>query len=393
MPFAAALSTNSDTAGAVAEVCTGALQSLGLDGGPPQLALLFFSPHHVGSLPRAVGDLLQRLGTGTLIGCSGEAIIGNDREVEQGPALCLWLARWTKPTTVEPFHLTFGQDATGVNITGMPDAIAAVDPQRSAILLLAEPSSFRADLFLAPINETFPGLPVIGGLATGGRASSQGRLLQGDQMPGQGAVGVLISSESDVRGIVSHGCRPLGQPLVIHRARGNILLELEGKPPLAHLQSLYSQLGLREQQLFQRGLHIGLAPTRDRNPLPIYDSLARNIIGRDRSTGSLTIDGPLSAGQTVQFLVRDPASADANLHGILQRERRERGCNPAAALLFGCNCRGASFFSQPDHDARVLRAELGHVPVAGMSTPGEIGPVSGRNHLHAYTASIALFSE
>ena len=43
-------------------------------------------------------------------------------------------------------------------------------------------------------------------------------------------------------------------------------------------------------------------------------------------------------------------------------------------------------------DLPIARAEaLGPIPVAGFFCAGEIGPVGGRNFLHTFTASAALF--
>ena len=64
---------------------------------------------------------------------------------------------------------------------------------------------------------------------------------------------------------------------------------------------------------------------------------------------------------------------------------------PAAALLFSCNGRGSRLFPEPSHDTGQLARVLGDIPVAGFFCAGELGPVGGRNYLHAFTASIALF--
>src|SRR4051812_41904737 len=101
MPFAAALSTASPAADALAEV---AAASAGL-GGPADLAVLFFSPHHAGFAEDLAAGVRERLAPRRLIGCVGESILGNDREVEGKPALALWLAKWSRPVEVEAFHL------------------------------------------------------------------------------------------------------------------------------------------------------------------------------------------------------------------------------------------------------------------------------------------------
>ena len=41
-----------------------------------------------------------------------------------------------------------------------------------------------------------------------------------------------------------------------------------------------------------------------------------------------------------------------------------------------------------DFDSKVLESE---VPVAGFFAAGEIGPIGGRNFLHGFTASVAVF--
>jgi len=49
-------------------------------------------------------------------------------------------------------------------------------------------------------------------------------------------------------------------------------------------------------------------------------------------------------------------------------------------------------FSESDHDIRCVRAGLHKsIPVAGFFAQGEIGPIGGRNFLHGYTASVAVF--
>jgi len=62
-------------------------------------------------------------------------------------------------------------------------------------------------------------------------------------------------------------------------------------------------------------------------------------------------------------------------------------------LLFSCCGRGRGLFGHADHDAAAIREQLGQIPVSGFFAQGEVGPVGGRNFLHGYTASIAIFSE
>jgi small ligand-binding sensory domain FIST len=383
MPFSAALSTEPDTRKGIDEISSGAVAAL---QGPPDLALLFFSPHHVGEVARQAGDFRKRLGTSCLLGCSGESIVGNEQEIEQRPALSLWLARWTSPVQIEPFRIAFEQAPSANQLAGLPDSVAAADPRQSAILLLGDPFSFGVNPFLTQLHERSPGLRVMGGLASGGKGPGECKLLLGDTMLDRGAVGVLLSGPIGVRSLVSQGCRPIGKPLVVTRAQDNVILELDGRAPMVHLQQLYRELGPRDQQLFQRGLHIQWG-------IPDGSFLVRNTLGIDRGSGALTINDNVRIGQSVQFCVRDADSADEELHALLRRELRVQEPKPGGALLFTCNRRGSRMFSQPHHDAGVVRAEAGPIPVAGFFAEGEIGPIGGQNFCHGFTASVVLFAD
>src|SRR5262245_27133151 len=102
MPFAAALSTAPPVPAALAEVCDRAAREL---GPAPDLAVLFFSPQHLSGLHDLAADLRRRLAPRLLLGCVAESVIANEREVENRPALALWVARWARPVSMTPFHL------------------------------------------------------------------------------------------------------------------------------------------------------------------------------------------------------------------------------------------------------------------------------------------------
>ncbi len=78
---------------------------------------------------------------------------------------------------------------------------------------------------------------------------------------------------------------------------------------------------------------------------------------------------------------------------MLQLDLNAHEKPPSAALVFTCNGRGTRLFSGPNHDAGVIRAEAGTIPVAGFFAQGELGPVGGQNFIHGFTASVALFEE
>jgi small ligand-binding sensory domain FIST len=390
MPYAAALSTNANTRQAIEEVVSHALGAL---QGTPDLAVVFFSAHHLAGANDLASSLMQRLTPRCLIGCNAESVACNEQEVEGSPALSLWLARWTKPVELEPFHLVMERTPDGASLLGWPDGILGADPEQAAVLLLGDPFTFPVDAFLDQLNQNHRGLRVMGGMASGIGGPGQCRLLLGERVLSQGAAGVLLQGPVRLRSIVSQGCRPIGRHLVITKGQENIISELGGKPPLVHLQQLWNDLDERDRELFQQGLHIGRVINEYRDTFQRGDFLVRNVLGMDRETGSLAITDRIRIGQTVQFHVRDAETADEDLHALLQMDLSAHEQRPAGALLFTCNGRGTRLFSEPNHDAGVIQTEAGKLPLAGFFAQGELGPVGGQNFIHGFTASVVLFEE
>jgi small ligand-binding sensory domain FIST len=342
----------------------------------------------------SIGSLInEALEPRCLLGCPGVAIVGDDREIEDGPALSLWLARWNQTVQLTPFHLALEETSEGVNLLGWPDDLAAVDPKQALILLLADPFTFPVDDFLRQVNDGHRGLRVAGGMASGARQPGRNRLLLGQQVLDTGAAGVLLQGPVKVRGVVSQGCRPIGQHFVITKAQDNIIVELGGKSPLVQLQALWQELSQRDQQLVQQGLHIGRVINEYQGQFQRGDFLLRNVIGLDRTSGVMAVTDRVRVGQTVQFHVRDATTADEDLHELLQLDVSAHEPRPAGALLFTCNGRGTRLFDQPNHDAGVIRNEVGAIPLAGFFAQGELGPVGGQNFIHGFTASVLLFED
>jgi small ligand-binding sensory domain FIST len=109
------------------------------------------------------------------------------------------------------------------------------------------------------------------------------------------------------------------------------------------------------------------------------------VLATDRQSGAVVVGDVVPIGVTVQFHLRDARTADEDL------SERLGGLSADAALLFTCTGRGTRLFGGPDHDAEAIVEHLGPIPTAGCFAAGEIGPVAGRNFLHGFTASLALF--
>lgn len=378
--IASALSTAPDLRTAVREAAGRVAEDLRA----PDLAVVFFSPHHVDEIETASAMVRELLLPGHLLGCTGESVVGDGQEIESEPAVAIWAASFAS-ARIEVFRSELVRAPQGAGFTGIPD-LASRDDAR-AVLLLGDPYTYPAHVLLEHASERFGGLPFIGGMASGGMGAGQHRLLLDGDVHNDGAVGVVISGDVRVRTVVSQGCRPVGSPLVVTRSDGNIIHELGGRPALERAQAMLADLDPRDRELASRGLHIGIVIDEYREEFGRGDFLVRGVIGGDPETGSIAVGDEVEVGRTVQFHVRDADTADEDLRELLERLE-----SPAAgALLFTCNGRGSRLFTGPDHDVQAIHKALGTIPVAGFFCAGEIGPIGGRNFLHGFTASAAFF--
>jgi small ligand-binding sensory domain FIST len=351
----------------------------------PSFGVLFASADFLGSADALLSAVTAETGPLPLIGCVAEAVVGTGREVESGPAVSLWLAADVGP--VETFEMEFVRTPSGGAIGGY-----RFERGRPGVhVMICDPFTFPAEDLLTHLNDHVAGTVVIGGMASGGLQLQQSRLFLDDRVLSRGAVGAYLP-DAEVLTLVSQGCRPVGDPYTITGAQGRVIRELGGRPPLVRLHELATALPDGDRELLAAGVQAGIAMDEYQAERHQGDFLIRGVIGADEESGAIAVGDEIEVGQTVQFQVRDAASADHDLRRTLERAAASLGDrHAAAALLFTCNGRGSRLFAEPDHDAGLLATMLGDIPVTGLFCAGELGPVGGRNYLHGFTASIAVF--
>lgn len=377
--FGAAISTHPIAAGAVGEVIGQVLEAV---GEAPDLAVMFVTAPFAGALEDMARVVRTALRPKCLLAATAVAIVGNATEVEGDAAVSLWAG---KVGPVLPVRLEAVRTGAGMAIRGWPEA----PDTAKALLLLADPFSFPVDAFISSVGSTMPGFPVIGGMASAARGPGGNFLVIDDEVVQNGAVGVMLGSTCSMTTLVSQGCRPIGQPYVVTRATGNTIERLAMAPALGRFEELQRSLSEDDRALLRSGgVHVGVVIDERKAEFARGDFLIRGVMGADRKTGSVTVGGEVAVGTTVQFHVRDAASAHEDLE-LLLADACASG-PVGGALVFTCNGRGRHLFGVPSHDAGLID-EYARAPTAGMFCAGEIGPVGGRPFLHGFTASVALF--
>lgn len=420
MRWASALSERKDPSDALAE----ALEALarGLAGTEPELLFLFVSPHHQRAFRELPPACLRRFPKARLVGCTGGGIIGDAREVERKAALSLTAAA-LPGVTVTPFRLGTREDSFPTrSVQGLvplptppappakPQPGNGVHPAENAatpatattsatsddgsdtsFVLLPDPQTCDSGRVLLELDAAYPGAPKVGGLASGaGRERETTALFLDDAVLHEGGVGVALSGDLVMDTLVAQGCRPIGTPLLITSAKGNLILELSGQPALDVLRGLFAELSTADQQLFRQTLSVGIEMRPDQIEYQHGDFLIRNVLGLVPEQKAIAIGAPLKLYQAIQFHLRDAEASAEDLRRHL-RLYRARGHVPAGALLFSCLGRGEGLYGRPDSDSTEVITQLGRIPLGGFFCAGEIGPVGGTTYIHGYTSSFGLF--
>lgn len=381
--FASAISEHPVAPQAVGEAAGQIIDQL--DGRPVDLLVAFVSPHFAGVTEELAGVLRAVLSPTALIGATFTAVVGIGREVEDSPALSLWAAGFDD-VEVETVALdVVPADGGGSALVGWTeDAAELASDSGATLLLLGDPFSFPVDGVLRVLGSAHPDLPVIGGMASAGSGPGGNRLLAGTGVIDRGAVGAVIRG-AGIETVVSQGCQPAGRPFTVTAVDGNHIVTLGGQPAMERLRELAAELDDEGREQLARGLHVGMVVDEHLMDFGPGDFLVRNVVGARPDDGAIAVAAVPALGQTVQFHVRDAGAADQDLRRALAGHAAD------AALLFSCTGRGRQLFGVPDHDADAVAHALGAVPLGGAFCAGEVGPVAGHNHVHGFTASLALF--
>ena len=355
---------------------------------PVDFSTLFFTSHHV----EGILDVLDAVGAGLsprhIIGCSGEGVIGADQEIERQPGMSL-IAGLLPGTTLQPFHLDSGdwrpllKDPSKLNVLIRP----RLDTR--AILAIGDPYTTPVHDALSLLGEAAPGCPIVGGMASGG-GHGQNILICNERIHTTGLVGMTISGQVRIDTVVSQGCRPVGERMMVTRSDGNMIEQIGGKKALLVAMDLIESLDPGDQALLENGLYLGIAVNEYQDQFERGDFLVRNLWA-DEESGAISVGEPVSVGQTIRFHLRDASTADEDLRILMKRQGT--GHPPAGGLLFSCNGRGTRLFKRNGHDIMAVLDSVPTTPLAGFFAAGEFGPVRGSNFIHGHTASVMLFRE
>lgn len=357
---------------------------------PPSLVLLFASSHHALSYA-ALGRWVQsELSPTTFLGASADGVIGQGRELEGREAISL-TAAWLPDTRVAAHH--FAAPPGDGTADAWASAMGVADGRPRACLVFADRTQCDVEDLLRSLDVVLPDSCKVGAVFGGGD-QKPATLLLGERAHRSGALVCLLDGPVSLHAVVAQGCRPVGSPFIVTRARGNVVTELSAGKPTEVLRKLYEGLSARDLALFNKSLFIGVEMAAKSSHYQQGDFLIRNVLGIDPERGAMAVDWKPDAYQVLQFHLRDRETAAQDL----SRKLRTLAFSDVAphirgALLFSHEGRGERLYGVPDHDSQAFARRVSPVSLSGCFCSGEIATVGARTFVHGCTSVYAVFGD
>ncbi len=354
------------------------------------LAMVFVSPdfaEHSGLLLSLIHD---EINPKQVIGCSSPSLVSNDRELENTSGFTIGLFH-LPDTVLKTIRFDQREIEHADSSSYWRDRLST--GSSNGWIVFADPFHMNLDTWLKQWNQALPGIPILGGLASGRPGVHQTELYLQDQVFTQGGVGLCLEGKTRIQNVISQGCTPIGEPWIITKSSDNVLEEIGNRPAYQVLLETVNELPKNLVQEVQGNLFLGLVTNEYAEDFNRGDFLVRNLLGADPDSGRLSVGALPRLGQTVQFQLRSPNAADEDLKSLLREARlKTKTERVLGGLLCTCNGRGQRLFGAPHHDAQEIINAFGSIGLIGFFCNGELGPVGNQNYLHGYTASLALFT-
>ncbi|MDL2317622.1 FIST C-terminal domain-containing protein [Eubacteriales bacterium OttesenSCG-928-A19] len=274
-------------------------------------------------------------------------------------------------------------------------------PGVSVVYLVAPGLDINCDLIIQAFDEVLgPETVIFGGTSADNYKAIVTYQYIGDHMTQHGAFAIGMADPTlKVATKASHGFTPYGDPMVVTKAEGNRLIEIDGMPAWAAYGarlSLVPEEGERSVAVIAAG---GLAKRLPDDLAKEYGSthILRGAAQDKEQGGVMLLSVSTQAGEEFWLTMRDEAlifSEQEKALAYLQAELD--GHSPVAVFQADCLARGRTLFNKvmKDEIIGMMQSALSDgeetPPWLGMYGFGEFCPLGGRNAFHTYTTSLMV---
>lgn len=329
-------------------------------------------------LPEIAAHLRRATGLEDWLGAVGFGVVGPGGEVpaEAGGSLAV-LAGCFAPESFAPFA---GREAHDPGAFRSRHGAWLARQRAVTALVHGDPAAPHLAEMIEGVAEASAAF-LIGGLVAG--VGGQGQLARAG-VPDSGLSGVLLGDGVELITGLTQGCVPIGPSHRVTESEEEVLVALDGRPPLDILKEEAGDLIARDLRRAAGIIHIALP----RELSDGNDYMVRNLTAIDPGEGMIAVAARLAVGDRMMFVRRDANAAQKDMQRMVDDLRRRLDGRPVAGGLYvSCVARGAAMFGRAGRELEMIRDTLGEFPLIGFSANGEICG----DRLYAYTGVLALF--
>jgi hypothetical protein len=228
-------------------------------------------------------------------------------------------------------------------------------------------------------------IPLVGG-AAGDDLNWQATYTFGEgRILSNGFVTVWINSPRSMAVSVDHGWRPFGKPMLVTRAEGNTIFELDGRPALeAYVSERGAALKEDARSFGEKCMErpIGLPNAHGR-----YDM---RHVHESAPGGGIVLPTGVPEHTVVQVMAGDAESLLEGARRAADAARAQLDGPARLALVFSCCTRAPLLRERVSEEVSLISSTLGGVAAGGFYTCGEFARVTGSTGIHNSSVAILV---
>ncbi|MBO8128762.1 MAG: FIST C-terminal domain-containing protein [Peptococcaceae bacterium] len=346
--------------------------------GEPAITFLFCTANYA---PELIWQAVKGvIGKSKLVGTSTPGIItNNDRILEQGVGVCTISGPKIQAVTSLQENIALSPWKSGEE-TGHKLRTSGIDSGTVFVF----PDGFAAnisDLLRGIYNVLGPHFTYIGG-GSGDNLKFFKSYQFTDQGFAHSALAVALVQGINFQIGTGHGWKPSGQPMVVTKARGKKVYEIDGRPAFEVYAECLEDIDKSNFSYYGMKHPLGIPSVGNnfliRDPLKVEDDNAITFITEvPQNTVATLMEGAVDDLITTAEKVANSAVTAVTF--------------PKVAFLFDCVSRYLLMGKEFERELRAVRNAVGsNVPMVGMLTFGEVGTFSGIPFFHNKALAVAV---
>jgi hypothetical protein len=322
-----------------------------------------------------------------VVGCSST---GGFTDAEQVPSGCVAALLRADERSFGVCHVERDEtdiaDSARRAAQGARDRAGERHPHSVLLLLTDGLTPDQREIARGAYEVTTALIPFVGGVA-GDDLNWERTYTFGDgRILTNGILAVWINSERPMGVSVDHGWRPTGKPMLVTRAEGTVVHELDGTPALgAYMAQRGDPVDRDDDEFFRKvmGSPVGLPNARG-----LYD--VRQLHAFLPDGGGINFNTGVSEQSIVQVMTSDDDALIEGARRAAQQAVSDLTEKARLVLVFSCGSRLALLGDRASDEVAAISSELDGLPVCGLYTFGEFARTTGSSGVH--NSSVAILA-